>query len=69
MEATVSNILQTCIFGDDRQFLRRLAYVETLDGTDASAFNSGNNGGIWRVSLEIIYLDYVVKFSQPQAPF
>lgn len=49
VEATVSRIQQSCIFGDDRRFLRRLAYVETLDGTDAT-FNGGNSGGIWKIS-------------------
>ena len=37
------------VFGDDQQFLRRIAFVESKDGTDSSTYRSGYNGGIWQV--------------------
>ena len=30
--------------------LRRIAYVETRDGSDPDTYSEGNNGGIWAVS-------------------
>lgn len=46
VEATVERIQASCIFGDDKLFLRRLAYVLTSDGL---AGNTDANGGIWKV--------------------
>ncbi len=37
------------VFGRDNQFLRRVAFVESEDGTDINTFRSGYNGGIWQV--------------------
>ena len=45
--AVVSRI-QT-VFGDDNQFLRRIAYVESRDGTHPDTYRSGYHGGIWQV--------------------
>ena len=50
VEAVVNIIKQTCIFPDDKLFIRRLAYVESFDGLDADTYQPGV-GGIWRVSL------------------
>ncbi|XP_064382743.1 collagen alpha-5(VI) chain-like isoform X2 [Halichondria panicea] len=44
----VTNKVQA-VFGDDQQFLRRIAFVESKDGTDSSTYRSGYNGGIWQV--------------------
>ena len=44
----VSNRIQA-VFGDDRQFLRRIAFVESKDGTDSNTYRSGYHGGIWQV--------------------
>ena len=44
----VSNRIQA-VFGNDRQFLRRIAFVESKDGTDSNTFRSGYHGGIWQV--------------------
>ena len=44
---TIGNILQSGVFGSDNEMLRRIAYAETRDGTQADA---ANNGGIWAVS-------------------
>ena len=37
------------VFGSDLQFLRRIAFVESRDGTDPNTFHSGYYGGIWQV--------------------
>ena len=37
------------VFGADNQFLRRIAYVESRDGTDLDTYRSGYHGGIWQV--------------------
>ena len=41
------------MFGDDRQFLRRIAFVESTDGTDSDTFRQGYHGGIWQVDEDI----------------
>ncbi len=50
VEAVVNTIRKSCVFPDDKLFLRRLAYVETHDGNDPKTYRSGYNGGIWQVS-------------------
>lgn len=52
VEAVVNIIRQSCLFADDRRFLRRLAYVESQDGTGANAFRPGYYGGIWQVTFQ-----------------
>ena len=48
VRATVNKIQD--VFGtDDHQFLRRIAFVESKDGTDSSTYRSGYHGGIWQV--------------------
>lgn len=49
VEAVVNIIRESCLFADDRRFLRRLAYVESQDGTSPSTFRNGYYGGIWQV--------------------
>ena len=50
VEAAVQKIEESDgIFPDDNQFLRRIAYVESKDGTDASTYRAGYYGGIWQV--------------------
>ena len=51
VEAVVKLIYEKCLFGDDKLLLRRLAYVESRDGTDPDTFRSGYYGGIWQVGL------------------
>ena len=52
VEAVVNLIRDSCLFADDKRFLRRLAYVESQDGTAASTFRFGYYGGIWQVSVD-----------------
>ncbi|XP_046559879.1 uncharacterized protein LOC124268905 [Haliotis rubra] len=49
VKAVVDRIRSNCILGDDRLFLRRLAYVETTDGTNSKTYRSGYDGGIWQI--------------------
>ena len=51
--ATVSQIQQSRVFTDDNRFLRRVAYAESRDGTDADTFREDYNGGIWQVDEEV----------------
>ena len=61
VRAAVAKVLtasrnQTRIFGNRLNYwlLRRIAYVETRDGTDADTYSDANyHGGIWRVSEEV----------------
>ncbi|XP_062602682.1 uncharacterized protein LOC134264402 [Saccostrea cucullata] len=49
VEAVVNLIKNSCIFPNDRMYLRRLAYVETQDGLNPNTYRIGYNGGIWQV--------------------
>ena len=46
---SVGKIQQSGVFGNDNDILRRIAYVETRDGTLSGTFREGYNGGIWAV--------------------
>ena len=46
----IARIQQSGIFGNDNQLLRRIAYVETRDGTLPDTFRDGYHGGIWAVN-------------------
>ena len=46
---SIAYIHQMSIFQDDNNLLRRIAFVETKDGSNPDAFNQGNSGGIWAV--------------------
>ena len=47
--ACVSLITQSQIFPADNGILRRIAYVETHDGTDGDTYPSNYHGGIWNI--------------------
>ena len=46
---SIAHIQQAAIFPDDNEMLRRIAYVETRDGSDPDTYSEGNYGGIWAV--------------------
>lgn len=52
------------VFGSDTQFLRRIAFVESKDGTDSNTYRSGYDGGIWQVD-EIAFRDTQNTASHP----
>ena len=47
---SIAHIQQAAIFPDDNEMLRRIAYVETRDGSDSDTYSEGNYGGIWAVN-------------------
>lgn len=49
VDAVVDLIKNSCIFPNDRMYLRRLAFVETQDGLSLNTYRPGYNGGIWQV--------------------
>ena len=49
VQATVALIQNSGIFPDDHQLLRRIAWVESKDGTDNGTYREGYHGGIWQV--------------------
>ncbi|KAL3871109.1 hypothetical protein ACJMK2_039128 [Sinanodonta woodiana] len=49
VEAVINLIRENCIFAEDKRYLRRLAYVESRDGTAPNTYKYGYNGGIWQV--------------------
>ena len=53
---TIARLQQTGIFADDNELLRRIAYVETRDGTVADTYRQGYDGGIWAVDQNV-FLD------------
>ena len=56
VKATLRQIQESNIFPNDNSFLRRLAYVESKDGTDPDTYRNGYHGGIWQVSALSKYL-------------
>ena len=48
----MARIQQSGVFGSDNDLLRRIAYVETRDGTSNDTFRDGYYGGIWAVDEE-----------------
>ncbi|KAK2157276.1 hypothetical protein LSH36_194g05095 [Paralvinella palmiformis] len=49
VESACDRIQASCIFDDDKLLLRRIAYVESLDGYDPDTYREGYHGGIWQV--------------------
>ena len=52
--ATITKIQDSAILSDDHGFFRRVAFVESRDGTDPDTFREGYNGGIWQVDERIL---------------
>ncbi|XP_022091887.1 uncharacterized protein LOC110979972 [Acanthaster planci] len=54
-ESSGSDVVLACIqsfggiFPSDHGFLRRVAWVESKDGTDPNTYRAGYHGGIWQV--------------------
>ena len=74
---TIARLQQSGIFADDNELLRRIAYVETRDGTAENTYRQGYNGGIWAVDENIfndtqninIYPRLRAKFDQIRRQF
>ena len=50
VEAVIAKIRQAGIFAEDNSLLRRIAYVESRDGTDPKTYRTGYFGGMWQVN-------------------
>lgn len=62
--ATISLIQQSGVFSDDNRILRRVAFVESLDGLEPDTFRDGYNGGIWQVD-EDNFLKTIDRVAHP----
>lgn len=49
VDAALTKLHGAAIFPDDKQFLRRIAYVESKFGTDPNTYRAGYHGGIFQV--------------------
>ena len=49
----IARLQQSGIFADDNELLRRIAYVETRDGTAENTYRRGYDGGIWAVDENV----------------
>ncbi|XP_071146626.1 matrilin-3-like [Mytilus edulis] len=53
VEAVVNLIREACIFPNDKKYLRRLAYVESMDGLEANTYRPNYYGGIWQIDQDM----------------
>lgn len=61
----VVNRIQEVFGKNDKQFLRRVAFVESKDGTDSNTYRSGYHGGIWQVD-RVAFQDTQDTASHPE---
>lgn len=54
VEAVVNIIREACIFPNDKLYLRRLAFVESMDGMESNTYRNGYYGGIWQVRFNYV---------------
>lgn len=52
VEAVTDRLEASCVFSEDKMFIRRIAYVETFDGVDEKTYREGYHGGIWQVERQ-----------------
>ena len=64
---SIARIRQSGAFGDDNELLRRIAYVETRDGTTEDTYREGFDGGIWAVTRDA-FLDTQDTDANPRLP-
>ena len=54
VEVSLKRLHKSCIFGDDKFFMRLLAFVESKDGNDAKTYRPNFYGGIWQV-IQLVF--------------
>ena len=64
---SIAHIQQSGSFADDNELLRRIAFVETRDGTTEDTYREGFDGGVWAVSREA-FLDTQDTKNNPRLP-
>ena len=62
VEAAIEKVQE--VIPDNTQFLRRIAYVESIDGEQKDTYRAGYHGGIWQVD-EIGFQDTQNTTSHP----
>ncbi len=62
--ATIEYIQNLQIFPEDNRLLRRIAYIESRDGTASDTFRDNYFGGIWQVDEAVF--DATRNLSNPQ---
>lgn len=66
VEAVVDRIQKSNVFSDDKDYLRRVAYVESRFGDHSSTYRSGYYGGIWQVdSFKATQQDWAGNVTSP----
>ena len=65
---TIARIQQSGVFGSDNEMLRRIAFVETRDGSSSGTFREGYNGGIWAVSESAFLSTQKIDAVNPRLP-
>jgi hypothetical protein len=65
VETVISRLDASCIFPDDKLFMRRLSYVESYDGHDPNTFRPGYYGGIWQVTMNTFSYCYTQRAIGP----
>ncbi|XP_072041413.1 uncharacterized protein [Amphiura filiformis] len=63
-QAAVDLVVQSGIFTADNNFLRRIACVESRDGTDPNTYRAGYDGGIWQVDRDAFESTQTQSLSQ-----
>ncbi len=64
VEASVAQITGSGIFPADNNFLRRIACVESRDGTHPNTYRNGYYGGIWQVRALFVMKKIFAFFSE-----
>lgn len=54
VEAVLAELHDACVYPEDGQLLRRLAFVESRDGMDPATYAAPGSGGIWRVEQSML---------------
>ena len=60
VEAVEEKIQNSGIFPEDHEFFRRVAFVETADGSDFSTYREGYHGGIWQVRILYVLIMLII---------
>ena len=66
VHAAVTRIQESGIFESDNELLRRIAFVESEDGTNSTTYREGYHGGIWAVDEEKFLATQNITFSITQ---
>jgi hypothetical protein len=60
VESISERIEASCIFPDDKLMLRRVAFVESRDGSEPTTYRADYHGGIWQVRGRLLSWKHIV---------